>query len=121
MLNHQRGLDCSDLNRVIAPEIKADVFYEIIKRLAAPQSLDAVPRASERDAGDADRLSVGDVCRLAPDLGVAKVALQRVTAQSDEAHLDLLVPVPACFRSCSGIRLGGLADHIAREQRNQIL
>jgi hypothetical protein len=48
MLNHQRGLDCSDLNRVIAPEIKADVFYEIIKRLAAPQSLDAVPRASER-------------------------------------------------------------------------
>jgi glycosyltransferase involved in cell wall biosynthesis len=43
MQNHQRsGLDQSDLNRIIAPEIKNDDFYELIKRLAATETLEAV-------------------------------------------------------------------------------
>jgi glycosyltransferase involved in cell wall biosynthesis len=42
MRDHQPVLADSGLNQVIAPEIKADGFYDIIKRLAATETLEAV-------------------------------------------------------------------------------
>ena len=42
MKSQKSGLDESDLNRIIAPEIKNDQFYKIIKRLAANETLKTV-------------------------------------------------------------------------------
>ena len=42
MLSNRPGLDHSDLSQVIAPEIKADAFYEIIRHLSATETLEAV-------------------------------------------------------------------------------
>jgi glycosyltransferase involved in cell wall biosynthesis len=42
MQGHERELDQSELNRVIAPEIKDDALYALIKRLAATEKLNAV-------------------------------------------------------------------------------
>ncbi|MGM5025785.1 glycosyltransferase family 4 protein [Tardiphaga sp. 862_B3_N4_1] len=42
MQGHERELDQSELNRVIAPEIKGDALYSLIKHLAATEKLDAV-------------------------------------------------------------------------------
>lgn len=50
-MSHQRGLDNSELNRVIAPEIKADAFYDIIKHLAATETLAAVLEIGSSSGG----------------------------------------------------------------------
>jgi glycosyltransferase involved in cell wall biosynthesis len=42
MHRNQRGLDESDLNRLIAPEIRNDAFYEMIRHLAATEDLKTV-------------------------------------------------------------------------------
>lgn len=42
MQGQERELDQSELNRVIAPEIKDDALYSLIKQLAATEKLDAV-------------------------------------------------------------------------------
>jgi hypothetical protein len=51
MPNYQTELKDSELNRIIAPEIKADAFYDIIKRLAATETLETVLEIGSSSGG----------------------------------------------------------------------
>jgi glycosyltransferase involved in cell wall biosynthesis len=51
MRSYKRGLETSDLNRVIAPEIKADAFYDIIRHLASTETLETVLEIGSSSGG----------------------------------------------------------------------
>jgi hypothetical protein len=70
MRSDQRGLEDSELNRVIAPEIKADAFYDIIKRLAATETLETVLEIGSSSGGGSTEAFVAG---LSQNLGSPKL------------------------------------------------
>jgi glycosyltransferase involved in cell wall biosynthesis len=82
MLSHQRTLDQSDLSRVIAPEIKADAFYEIIRRLAATEALETVLEIGSSSGGGSTEAFVAGLSenRGSPKLFCIEISKPRFRA-----------------------------------------
>jgi glycosyltransferase involved in cell wall biosynthesis len=63
MRNYRRGLDDSELNRVIAPEIEGDAFYDIIVRLAADETVRTVLEIGSSSGGGSTKAFVAGLSR----------------------------------------------------------
>jgi glycosyltransferase involved in cell wall biosynthesis len=82
MLSRRRTLDQSDLSRVIAPEIKADAFYEIIRRLAATEVLETVLEIGSSSGGGSTEAFVAGLSgnRSTPKLFCIELSKPRFSA-----------------------------------------
>jgi hypothetical protein len=63
MSSHQKDLAESDLNRVIAPEITGDAFYETIRHLAATENLATVLEIGSSSGGGSTEAFVAGLAR----------------------------------------------------------
>ncbi len=63
MRSQLKGLEDSDLNRVIAPEITSDAFYEMIKHLAATETLSSVLEIGSSSGGGSTEAFVSGLAR----------------------------------------------------------